>query len=37
MRPEGFADAVRFLDEMWADGLERLKVAAERAERSTAR
>jgi DNA-binding transcriptional ArsR family regulator len=34
MRPEGFADALRFFDEMWADGLDRLKVAAERAERA---
>ena len=34
MRPEGFADAVQFFDEMWADGLERLKIAAERAERA---
>ena len=32
LRREGFVDAVQFLDEMWSDGLERLKVAAERAE-----
>jgi len=35
MRAEGFADAVQFFDEMWADGLQRLKIAAERAERTS--
>ncbi|MBA3304290.1 MAG: winged helix-turn-helix transcriptional regulator [Acidimicrobiia bacterium] len=29
-RPEGLADAATFLGEMWADGLDRLKRAAER-------
>ncbi len=29
-RPEGLADAWAYLDEMWTDGLGRLKVAAER-------
>jgi DNA-binding transcriptional ArsR family regulator len=36
-RPEGLAGAVRFVDEMWADSLTRLKVAAEREERSRRR
>jgi DNA-binding transcriptional ArsR family regulator len=31
-RPEGLTDAATFLDEMWSDGLARLKVAAEREE-----
>lgn len=31
-RPEGLAELRDFLDEFWADGLDRLKVAAERAE-----
>ena len=31
-RPEGLRDAVTFFDEMWADNLARLKVAAEREE-----
>lgn len=31
-RREGLRDAVLFLDEMWADGLARLKIAAEREE-----
>jgi DNA-binding transcriptional ArsR family regulator len=30
-RPEGLADAAAFLQEMWTDGLTRLKAAAERA------
>ena len=29
---EGLRDAVAYLDEMWSDGLARLKVAAEREE-----
>ncbi len=29
---EGLRDAVAFLDEMWSDGLARLKIAAEREE-----
>ena len=29
---EGLRDAVAFLDEMWSDGLARLKIAAERDE-----
>ena len=29
-RPEGLRDAAAFLDEMWADRLARLKIAAER-------
>ena len=29
---EGLRDAVTFLDEMWSDGLARLKIAAEREE-----
>ena len=32
-RPEGLAEVRSFLDQFWADGLDRLKVAAERAER----
>jgi DNA-binding transcriptional ArsR family regulator len=35
-RPEGLAELRSFLDEFWADGLDRLKVAAERAEREGA-
>jgi DNA-binding transcriptional ArsR family regulator len=31
-RREGLRDALAFLDEMWSDGLARLKVAAEREE-----
>jgi DNA-binding transcriptional ArsR family regulator len=31
-RTEGLAEIGQYLDEMWADGLARLKVAAERAE-----
>ncbi|MGF1599151.1 MAG: ArsR/SmtB family transcription factor [Acidimicrobiales bacterium] len=31
-RAEGMADMWRFVDEMWTDRLERLKLAAERAE-----
>lgn len=31
-RREGLRDAVVFLDEMWSEGLARLKVAAEREE-----
>jgi DNA-binding transcriptional ArsR family regulator len=31
-RREGLRDAVTFLDEMWSDGLARLKAAAEREE-----
>ncbi len=32
-RPEGLAELRDFLDEFWADGLDRLKAAAEREER----
>jgi DNA-binding transcriptional ArsR family regulator len=31
-RPEGLRDAASFLEEMWADNLQRLKLAAEREE-----
>ena len=31
-RPEGLRDAAGFVEEMWADGLQRLKLAAEREE-----
>jgi DNA-binding transcriptional ArsR family regulator len=31
-RPEGLRDAAAFLEEMWADNLARLKLAAEREE-----
>jgi DNA-binding transcriptional ArsR family regulator len=31
-RPEGLRDAAAFIDEMWADRLGRLKLAAEREE-----
>lgn len=31
-RREGLRDATEFLDEMWSDGLARLKIAAERDE-----
>jgi DNA-binding transcriptional ArsR family regulator len=33
-RPEGLRDAAGFLDEMWADRLAMLRLAAEREERS---
>ena len=32
LRPEGLRDAATFLEEMWADNLTRLKLAAEREE-----
>lgn len=32
-RPEGLAELRDFLDEFWADGLDRLKAAAEQEER----
>lgn len=32
-RPEGLTELRDFLDELWADGLDRLKIAAEQAER----
>ena len=32
LRPEGLRDATTFLEEMWSDGLWRLKLAAEREE-----
>jgi DNA-binding transcriptional ArsR family regulator len=32
-RPEGLAELHDFLDQFWADGLDRLKVAAEQAEK----
>jgi DNA-binding transcriptional ArsR family regulator len=32
-RPEGLAELRDFLDEFWADGLDRLKAVAEQAER----
>jgi DNA-binding transcriptional ArsR family regulator len=35
-RPEGLAELRDFLDEFWADGLDRLKAAAEQAERGRA-
>jgi DNA-binding transcriptional ArsR family regulator len=31
-RPEGLADAAAFIEDLWADKLARLKLAAERAE-----
>jgi DNA-binding transcriptional ArsR family regulator len=34
-RPDGLAELRGFLDEFWAVGLDRLKVAAEQAERAT--
>jgi DNA-binding transcriptional ArsR family regulator len=34
-RREGLQDAAAFVEEMWTDRLARLKVAAERAERTT--
>jgi DNA-binding transcriptional ArsR family regulator len=37
VRTEGLAELRDFLDEFWADGLDRLKVAAERAEESKRR
>jgi DNA-binding transcriptional ArsR family regulator len=33
-RPDGLAELRGFLDEFWADGLERLKAAAEQAEKT---
>jgi len=33
-RAEGLREVWRFVDEMWADGLAKLKVAAERAEQA---
>lgn len=33
-RPDGLAELRSFLDEFWADGLNRLKVAAEQAEQT---
>jgi DNA-binding transcriptional ArsR family regulator len=33
-RPEGLTELREFLDEFWAEGLDRLKVAAEQAEES---
>jgi len=36
-RPEGFAEVRAFLEGFWAEGLERLKTAAEREERRTRR
>jgi DNA-binding transcriptional ArsR family regulator len=36
-RPEGLAELRDFLDEFWAEGLERLKVAAEAAEAAKGR
>jgi DNA-binding transcriptional ArsR family regulator len=33
-RPEGLAELRDFLDEFWADGLDRLKAAAEQEERA---
>ena len=36
-RPEGLAELRAFLESFWDDRLERLKVAAERAERSNQR
>ncbi len=33
-RPEGLAELRDFLDEFWADGLDRLKAAAEQEERT---
>ena len=35
-RREGLRDAVAFLDEMWSDGLARLKAAAEREDQRKA-
>jgi DNA-binding transcriptional ArsR family regulator len=32
-RPEGLAELHDFLDQFWADGLDRLKVVAEQAEK----
>lgn len=32
-RPEGLRDVAAFLEEMWSDRLQRLKIAAERDER----
>jgi DNA-binding transcriptional ArsR family regulator len=32
VRPEGFSDAARFMEEMWRDRLARLKASAEREE-----
>ena len=33
-RPEGLGEIREFVESMWTDSLERLKIAAERAERS---
>ena len=33
-RPEGMADLREFLDDFWDDGLDRLRDAAERAQRA---
>jgi DNA-binding transcriptional ArsR family regulator len=37
LRPEGMRDAVAFLDEMWGEGLVRLKAVAEAQERRSGR
>jgi DNA-binding transcriptional ArsR family regulator len=34
VRPEGLAELRDFLDQFWADGLDRLKAAAEQEERT---
>lgn len=34
VRPEGLTELRAFLDEFWADGLDRLKAAAEQEERA---
>jgi len=36
-RPDGLAELRGFLDEFWADGLDRLKVVAEQAEKGRSR
>jgi DNA-binding transcriptional ArsR family regulator len=36
-RPEGLVELRGFLDEFWADGLDRLKAAAEQAEKGLGR
>jgi DNA-binding transcriptional ArsR family regulator len=36
-RPEGLVELRGFLDEFWADGLDRLKAAAEQAEKGRGR
>ena len=33
LRPDGFAEAAAFLDEMWSAGLDRLKAVAEQTAR----